>query len=455
MRKELYLGMDIGTTTISAVVIDGCDGALVASRTVKSEADIPASNVWEKLQDAHLIEAKVRELLNELIWAYPEVVCIGITGQMHGIVYLDENGRLLSPLYTWQDRRAEFDGEAVLHRSDYPLYPGYGLATHYTLVQTGMVPEGAVKICTIMDYLAFSLSGKLKMHSSNAASLGFYSLREGCFDESALQDAGIRADILPEVTVGCEILGTYRRIPVAVAIGDNQASFLGSVADPKTMALANFGTGSQISVMWPHYPGFSADGSVEVRPLLGSSCLICGSALCGGRAYALLEQFFRSFLVAAGGEDREVYSVLNKLAQENYGRDGVLYVTTTFSGTRSDPTVRGSICGIGEENFNPAALTTGVLMGMARELWEMFDQMLHTDISQLVASGNAVRRNPALVKAVRNVFHLPVRIPAHQEEAAFGAALFGAAAAGYERLEKLQQRCIRYQGESSSPTSAC
>ena len=77
----------------------------------------------------------------------------------------------------------------------------------------------------------------------------------------------------------------------------------------------------------------------------------------------------------------------------------------------------------------------------------MFARMPHHHVDRLAASGNAVRKNPALVRALERVFGCRVCIPVHQEEAAFGAALFAAAAAGAESLPSLMQRCIHYEGE--------
>lgn len=443
--NPLCLGLDIGTTTISAVVLDPKSGSLIASRTVKSEADIPSPYPWEKIQDAALIEKKVTALLEELLAACPNVGSIGITGQMHGIVYLNEKGKPVSPLYTWQDQRSAELCPRLYDLTGYHLSAGYGLATHCALQKAGAVPPDAWKISTIMDYIAFSLCGRrsVKIHATNAASLGFFSLQEGSFDKAALEKAGIHKDILPEMMGDNEIQGYYRNIPVAAAIGDNQASFFGSVAQQETMALANFGTGSQISLLTRDISHVACDGAIEIRPFLSGLYLVCGSALCGGRAYALLERFFREYAKSCGLPEREQYSILNALAEEGLCREALPEVNTTFCGTRADPTVRGSILGLGEENLHPAALTAGTLLGMARELRQMFEKMPGEGVSTLVASGNAIRKNPALKKALEMVFGLPVRIPVHQEEAAFGAALFGAVAAKGILKDHLAP-CIHY-----------
>lgn len=113
------IGLDIGTTTISAVVFDDDKIELVKSRTVDNEFFISSGKEWEKLQDADGIVRKTREVLDELLEEFGDVEAIGLTGQMHGIVYTDENGDAVSSLFTWQDGRGNLDSGAKK-----PLYRG-------------------------------------------------------------------------------------------------------------------------------------------------------------------------------------------------------------------------------------------------------------------------------------------------------------------------------------------
>jgi len=450
-QPALSLGLDMGTTTLSAVVLDWERGALIESRTLTAGADIPSHHPAERMQDVRLLEEKALGLLNSLLAAHPGIAAIGLTGQMHGILYLSGTGRPCSPLYTWQDGRAGLGGaESPSARlravTGYPLAPGYGIATHYALLEQDQVPPEAEKICTVMDYLAFVLSGRkgLTIHSTNAAGLGCFDLPKGDFDRAALRNAGIDPHILPPVTGRCGTMGERDGIPVAVAIGDNQASFLGSVAEPRGMALANFGTGSQISLLAgrdvkPVHPG------VEIRPYFGDGVLLSGSALCGGRAYAILEGFFRAYAEACGLPAGEQYGVLNGLALAALREPDPMVVEPTFSGTRWEPGKRGVVTSITPHNFTPGGLAAGVLRGMGEELKALRRAMPGAGVANLVASGNAVRKNPALRLALEEVFEMPVSIPKHREEAAFGAALFAAAAAGFGELEDLSRRCVGYE----------
>ena len=98
------LGLDLGTTSLSAVVLE-TDSGVLAAKTVQNAAFLPGER-WERTQNAEEIYAAALPLVQELVCEHPEICAIGVTGQMHGIVYLDTDGRCLSPLYTWQDERA-------------------------------------------------------------------------------------------------------------------------------------------------------------------------------------------------------------------------------------------------------------------------------------------------------------------------------------------------------------
>lgn len=244
-----------------------------------------------------------------------------------------------------------------------------------------------------------------------------------------LQRAGADAGILPEVTDDFVVIGDHQGIPVSVAIGDNQASFLGSVENAADSILVNMGTGGQISVLSDSY--FTAKG-IEARPFVRGYYLLAGSSLCGGRAYALLEHFFRSYAEAAGVGGIDHYSVMGKILDKKSGGER-LKVNTAFSGTREKPEKRGSVKNIGTENFTPEALIRGVLDGMAEELYKMYGRIekgLSGARSRMIASGNGIRKNRHLQEIMSERFGMSLELATREEEAAYGASVSGMIAAG-------------------------
>ena len=421
------IGIDIGTTSICGVLVE--DGKLVRSKTVNYNAFIPTANDWEKIQDAEKIISLALSVLDQLKTTNTAV--IGVTGQMHGIVYTDKDGVSVSPLYTWQDGRGNLPYKNTTYAGYLGSYSGYGTVTDFYNRVNGLVPKTAVSFCTIHDYLVMRLCG-LKtpfIHSSDACSFGLYNLEKNEFT----------FDYNGKVTADYAIAGCHNGIPVSVAIGDNQASVFSTLIDENDL-LVNAGTGSQVSIV-SNAP-VVAEG-VETRPYFGGKYLLVGAVLCGGRAYSMLKDFYAGILRKVNKDvtDAEIYQIMAETLN-----DGVesLTVDTRFAGTRAHPEIKGSITGVDTVNFTPSALTRGVIKGMAEELYSVYKQM-GVKKSGLVGSGNGIRKNALFKNALEQKFGAKMKIPAHNEEASFGSALFALIAVGAYKDEKQARASISYQ----------
>ena len=431
---ELSVGVDIGTTTISMVVFDIENKKSLEIHSVPHHSYVCTDSYSE--QDVFVILNQTESLLKRLIKKYPRIVSIGITGQMHGIVYVNSRGEPISNLINWQDKRADQELEngkngcqLIEDMTGQKISTGYGMATHFCNLRNHAVPNAAVGFCSVMDLFAMRICGLWKAitHTSVAASFGLFDVKEKCFMNEKLSLLGINEAFLPEVTEQSKIIGSYHGIPVSVAIGDNQASVLGAVRENASDILVNIGTGSQVSVV---SDCFVCSEETEVRPFVEGKYLVCGSALCGGFAYSMLESFFRSFTESCGIDGVSIYEILNTLAERAYeGGEDELEVDVSFCGKRNDPFCRGSIKNIGRHNFTPSALSLGVLRGMCNELYTLY-LALPKGKSRIVASGGAVRKVKILKILLEERFGMPVSVNAVEEEAAVGAALFSALALG-------------------------
>ncbi len=447
-----FIGLDIGTTTISAIAIDGENGKVLKAITVDNDTAISSENKARRMQDPEKIKQKVFDLKEQLVKEFAPITAIGVTGQMHGILYIDKNGSSVSPLYTWQDASGSlpYKDSTYAHylseKSGYPLASGYGLVTDFVNRDLNEIPKNAITLCTIHDYISMSLTNKTSplIHTSDAASLGCFSLKNKSFDKDAIKTLGLDYSFLPEVTAENAICGLdCNGIPVSVAIGDNQASVMGSIKG-EGCALVNIGTGSQVSVLTTKPCDFSEG---EVRPLTRDNFMLVGAPLCGGRSFALLHNFFKECAKLFGGDTTKIYSVMDAIAEQEKDNHS-LKVDTRFCGTRKNPSIKGSISDITDTNFTPAQFVKGFLWGMADELYTLYAAMLpltNIPVTSIAGSGNAIRKSPVLKEYLEEKFSLPLNIPAHREEAAFGAALFAAAACGsYESISQAQEKLVHY-----------
>lgn len=428
------IGIDIGTTSICAVKLNLKSGEIIECVTAPNSSFIRTDKKHEKTQDCESIYGTVINLLEPL--CDKDTKAIGISNQMHGVLYTDKNARALSPLYTWQDGRGSLEYKNNKTYAEVLGAPsGYGLVTDFYNRENALVPKDTAYIMTIGDYIALRLCGKTKptMHITNAASLGLFDLKSNKFC--------IDIPYLPEVTSEVKIVGEYKGIPVTVSFGDNQASFIGSVRED-SFALINVGTGSQISMLTN---STDKKKDIEFRPFDGTKYLAAGCALCGGRAFSMAERFLASAIKLATGKDPgNLYPMIDKaLSQKNFS---TLKCDSRFCGTRQDPNLRGSLYNIDENNFTAEDMLFAVLDGMAQELFDMYSS-LGQECGALVCSGNGIRKNRALENIVKQKFGKQILKPLYKEEAAYGAAL--TASVGTEIFGSIEEarRLIKYEGE--------
>lgn len=94
-----FIGIDIGTSSICGVAYNF---SIKETKSITKENNtyITSPNQWERTQDAKTILSIVLDIIHEFQAKYPDIKGIGMTGQMHGIVYVNADGEAVSPLYT-------------------------------------------------------------------------------------------------------------------------------------------------------------------------------------------------------------------------------------------------------------------------------------------------------------------------------------------------------------------
>jgi sedoheptulokinase len=439
-----YTGIDIGTSSVCAATYNP-ESKAVETVNKENTANIEMPFAYQKIQNPEMIMETVAGIIGNLTTGRPGgLKGIGITGQMHGILYVDGNGDAVSPLYTWQDGRGnqpfkegQIYAEYLSEKTGYPLSTGYGIVTHFYNRQNNLVPRNAVKLCTIMDYVAMKLSGRKSPLTdySNGASLGCFDLKRLCFDTEALEKAGIDISILPNTVESGALAGYYNEhIPVYAAIGDNQATFLGSVQDKVRLSIhLSVGTSSQISVYSSQYVKIE---TVDTRPFPGGGYLLVGAALCGGKSFDILKTFFGETLSFLGGghlSADDLFKIMTSVGYDDVSGDPPV-VETIFDGARFEPGKRGSISNISISNLTPKNLVIGFAKGVCRELYDFYrfiPEDIRKDKTILVGAGNGIKKNPLLRKALEEQFQYDLYLPQVREEAAFGACICAMVGSGY------------------------
>lgn len=419
------LGIDIGTTSICMVVYDLGKKEVIETKSIDNEF-IKGDENYEQNPDQ--IVEKIKLLME--CFDLNSIQGIGISSQMHGILYVNKEGKAVSNFYTWKDERAnkkinETDTYAAYLQKNtgYGIYSGYGTATHFYLQTNNKIPKEAVKFVNIGDYVSMRLTNRVNpiADPTIAASFGGYSLKENAFDFNMLEKCEIDCRYYPEVMKSGLKVGNYRGIPVLNACGDNQASFLGAVSKKESSISINVGTGSQVSI----YESKRIETkNVEIRPFPDGGYLYVGASLNGGKAYECLAEFFKEVCTLFTGQEIEPYKIMAEIGGN--ARETSLITIPAIYGSRGNEENQSGIFQLTSQNFHAADLIRSYVHGMAEELLQIylgFPEEVRSAKEVIIASGNGIRKNHLLQEEITKVFQMPILFTENEEEAATGAAM--------------------------------
>ena len=470
----LILGIDLGTTKVTAIAVEAETGIVVAAATEGTRGNTTSledhqrgRSQWDACAMLESGVACLTGLVSQLGERSAKVVSLGVTGQQHGMCLIDSECHPVSPFINWQDQRGnelipgekvswvqaarERLGEEAIQRTGCRLNTGFLATTLFWLNEQRQMPADT-SACFLMDLFVAILTGESPVTDPTvAASAGVLNVVNRAWDDDAIGALNLRRELLPAVKEAdlpagrlsaefSNATGIPAELPVSVPIGDHQASFLGSTSEIRNSVLLNVGTGAQVAVF--------SDGNdfappIELRPFPLHGNLLSNVGLTGGWSFQVVETFVRQLGAELFGADHEtpVYEGLSRLAEMADSESGGLRCVPTFSGTRADPNQTGSFLGVTPENLTPANFARAVLAGMARNYREAWDQItaitgVHGALPKLAGAGNGLRENRVLTASVSETFGVAPAFTRHREEAAFGAALIGAVAAGvFDSLE--------------------
>lgn len=460
---ECIISIDLGTSKLCAVAVDATTLRPMEVVSCPNDADVADLPHGHHEQDPRQIWQSVTGLLRGLTSHLPKPVrvsAVSISGQMHGVMLVDGSMEPIGNFITWRDaRRPDVAADDSTERTGCRLHPGYGGSTLAWLAENDSIPAGSTAL-SLAGYITAQLSGILACDTNHAASWGILDINANRWDEQLVSRLGIPADILPPVMVSAVPMGKIsdeaaaetgvpRGTVVCAPIGDNQAAVIGAAGFDTDTIVVNLGTGGQVSIPQAEWSSAgegsagSVDTSFETRPMPGGGFIRVGASLCGGWSYAYLKDFCKNLICEITGteiDDEALYAGLNRLAgvasESVESPYETLRVDTRFAGVRGDETIRGSISGIDTSNFTIADLAHGFLRGMVTELNDMAGPFIDGK-TQVVASGNAVRRNPLIPRIISEVFGLPCAVPEGREEAAVGAAAAAALEMGLHSREEI------------------
>ncbi len=466
-----YLALDIGSTTVGAIVIDLDANAVVGTASAANGAEVTSAADKRRSRSEWDLDAMTELALDNaaalLAHTNAQPAAIGVTGQQQGLQLLDAALKTVGPYLSWQDQRAQdrlpglqhtyLDamaerGAATANAGEWPAFAHTGcplVAGHaaphlFWLQANSQLPRGVIGT-TAPEFVVSRLVGQRPVvDPTDAPGWGVYDVTKRTWAAELIAALGLNPSLFPDLVESCTMagpltatmahkLGVPAGLPVAVASGDHQCSFAGTVADYANTVAVNVGTGGQaalyIEAPRPH-------GSLELRPYIQRGYLLAGVGAVGGRTFRTLRDFFAAaiYALAEVQPDREaLYERLVALAAAvPAGAEGVC-ADPLFSGSRRQPRAKAAFRELTAATLTAGHLTRALLEGMAAELADSYREALRLGggaRAKLVGSGNGLKLNPVLRAALEAEFALPLHVGSHGEEAAVGAALCAAVADG-------------------------
>ncbi|XP_067864623.1 sedoheptulokinase isoform X2 [Heptranchias perlo] len=429
------LGLDLGTSSVKAVLLEAESRAVVNSQIQETRAEGREQDVGRIVSALHrCVAALPRERLHR-------VERIGVSGQMHGVMLwkskegciwqTTEAGFTFQPgetshLVTWQDGRCSHEFLASLAQPDshLNLATGFGCATLFWYMRNRpqfLKPYSAAG--TIHDYVVAVLCGLKRplMSVQNAASWGYFNTRCGTWNLKILRDSGFPTCLLPAVVESGAIAGKtaheWYGVPegteVGVALGDFQCSVYSCMTE-KTDAVLNIGTSAQLTfALTPAFrPPVSPNpaASVAYYPYLDGMYLAVAAALNGGNVLSSFVGMLKQWIQELGLEVPEstIYSRSINAAL-NVARSD-LAVQATIFGERHSPGQLASVTDISPSNLSLGHVTRALCRGIVENLHSMLpcQRLIESGVRRIIGSGNALSRNEVLRQEVEKVFTLPV-----------------------------------------------
>ena len=260
MSKTYFLGIDVSTTSSKALLVDE-KGAVAGTASAPHTLQTPKP-LWSE-QDPRewwLASATaVRTVLQQAGVRGESVQAVGLTGQMHGLVLLDEHGQVLRPAILWNDQRTQSQCDEIhrrIGRARFIQITGNVALTGFTAPKILWVQENEPEIFAKTrhvllpkDFIRFQLTGEYSMDKADGSGTVLFDLKQRNWSTELLAALGIPAEWMPPTFEGPEFTGTItgaaasatglkEGTPVAAGGGDQAAQAVGvGAVEPGVVAL--------------------------------------------------------------------------------------------------------------------------------------------------------------------------------------------------------------------------
>jgi len=437
----MFVGIDCGTQSTKVVIFDVTLGKVIARG--QAPHALVSSSDGTKEQDPNwwitALSSAMQQALQTGDVDPSAIKGVGVSGQQHGLVILDETDTVIRPAKLWCDTSTYRENAALIESlgGDSAVFKliGTKLKTGYTASKLLWLkhhePENYAKIRSVLlphDYINFWLSGEKSMEAGDASGTGFFDIRNKCWSQkvlSAIDDSKSLIDALPNLidahqvagqlcANAAQVLGLKPGIIISSGGGDNMMGAIGTGNVEQGIVTISLGTSGTVAAT---SETFVSDESGQIATFCNSTNhwlpLICTMNLTNVTASV-----------------QQLMNVPNKqvdhlLKSSGIGAQGLMMLPF-FSGERTPdlPQAKGTLLGMDEQNLKSEnllrAAVEGVSLGLKYGYHLLEEKGLSAKQIRLIGGGsNSLQWR----QMIADMINLPVVTPAESEAAALGAAL--------------------------------
>jgi xylulokinase len=461
-----FLGIDTSTTSSKALLIDE-KGEVIAVASSPHTLQTPKP-LWAEqnpLEWWEAVSVSIKSVLEKAGLGGERIAAVGLTGQMHGLILLDEAGNVLRPAILWNDQRTQSQCDEIHQRigkDKFIQITGNVALTGFTAPKILWVkenePEVYAKVKHVLlpkDYIRYKLTGKYAMDKADGAGTVLFDLKSRDWSDEVLSTLEIDPAWMPRTFEGPEFTGHVTKeaasitglkvgTPVAAGGGDQAAQAVGVGAVEPGIVGLTVGTSGVIFATTP-------SALVESKGRLHAFC----------HAVPGMWHFMGVMLSAAGSLQwyRDTLApnisfdeLLKEAEAAPEGSEGLQFLPY-LSGERTpypDPLARGAFIGM-TLRHNRAHMTRSVLEGVSFGLKDSFT-LIQTaglgKITQVRASGGGTKG--ALWRQIlASVLEAELVTVNTTEGAAYGAALLAGVGAGtWSDVGSACKACVKITGST-------
>ncbi len=460
VKGPLVLGVDVGTVSVRAVIVDA-EGRCLRSASRSYPLSTPRP-LWAE-QEPRLWWEEGARCIREVVEGLDarEIAAVGLTGQMHGLVLLDEQGAVVRSAILWCDQRTASECEelekalpenGVRELTLNPVLPGFTAPKLlWVRKHEPKVFARARRLLLPKDYLRYCLTGRHVTDPSDASGTCLFDVSTGKWAGEILAAVGLRPDMLPQVVASHEVAGEMTDeaaeatglavgTPVVGGAGDQAAGAVGcGVVSPGQVCVS---LGSSGVVFTPvAVPTRDPGGRLHTfRHAAEGMWHLMGVTQAAGLSLRWLREKVLGPMGPSYGE------LDSEAAFSPAGSDGLVYLPY-LQGERTphlDPYARGTFVGL-TAHHGRGHIARAVMEGVAMSLLDCLALMQKMGVSpsEVRLTGGGARSS-VWAAIVADVLDKKVVLLEADEGPAYGAALLAAVGAGvFDSVSTACASCVR------------